>query len=217
LDLPERESKIIFRDARAEDVVAIAYLQFKHSLLSVLGVKFLVDLYSVMFRLEPNGFCVAMEGEQLVGFAIGTTDSRKLATRTVIRLIFPFLRGISTRRYAPSRRAGLRRALGLIAQALAYMLRVGRMARAPSPAELLAIAVRHDYQRRSIAIGLVEAVCEYMRRQGVRVITLSVFASNTGAIMLYKKSGFHSVAEVDKFFGKLLLMSKDIQAEAKHG
>jgi [ribosomal protein S18]-alanine N-acetyltransferase len=60
----------------------------------------------------------------------------------------------------------------------------------PPEAELEAIAVAAEFQRRGVARQLVQALADELRRAQVREILLEVRASNQPAQALYRSSGF---------------------------
>jgi len=61
-------------------------------------------------------------------------------------------------------------------------------------AELLTIAVHHDKRRQRIAAGLLEQGRNLCKSVGVEEVFLEVSEVNSGAIELYKKTGFREVA-----------------------
>ena len=52
------------------------------------------------------------------------------------------------------------------------------------------LAVLEEYRRRGIARALIEAAEDYAREQGAETLQIGVLAANSGAIELYRSSGY---------------------------
>ena len=66
--------------------------------------------------------------------------------------------------------------------------------------DMMNVAVSAQARRRGIAQALVEDLCDRLRRQGSRCLTLEVRASNAPAICLYEKLGFRQVGRRPNYY-----------------
>lgn len=66
--------------------------------------------------------------------------------------------------------------------------------------DMMNVAVSAQARRRGIAQALVEGLCDRLRRQGSRCLTLEVRASNAPAIALYEKLGFRQVGRRPNYY-----------------
>jgi ribosomal-protein-alanine N-acetyltransferase len=67
-------------------------------------------------------------------------------------------------------------------------------------AHILNFAVRPDHRRRGVGTRLLTALLERARSLRVRRVTLEVRVSNAGAIRLYERMGFRTVAIRRRFY-----------------
>lgn len=65
---------------------------------------------------------------------------------------------------------------------------------------ILAIAVAPEHRRMGIGKALMERVVQHFLANNVKRIWLEVRASNKGAIIFYKKIGFHVVKTVRRYY-----------------
>ncbi|RMG67153.1 MAG: ribosomal-protein-alanine N-acetyltransferase [Nitrospirae bacterium] len=57
-------------------------------------------------------------------------------------------------------------------------------------AEVLEFAVKEEFRRKGVGLGLLSALKEKLRKRNIKVLYLEVRQSNTPAIRLYQKAGF---------------------------
>lgn len=66
---------------------------------------------------------------------------------------------------------------------------------------LLDVAVAPDERRRGVGRALVDALLDYGRRQGARLVLLEVRVSNAAAIALYRAFGFEDASVRRAYYG----------------
>lgn len=67
-------------------------------------------------------------------------------------------------------------------------------------ADMMNLAVSEDHRKQGIAQGLVEALVQQLKENGVYRLTLEVRVSNEAAISLYEKLGFQQIGRRPNYY-----------------
>ncbi len=168
--------------AEKRDAFKIAQIhkqEIKKGFLSSLPAIFLEKLY---LSIIGNDFCiVAKEGNEVIGFTAGTADIRKLYYYFLKKYFF-----VSVFFLLP-KIVNIRK----IIEILFYPQKGKKL---PS-AELLAIAVKKDFQGQGIAKKMFEVFISEMKKRNVGAFKVLVGEELKPAINFYEKSGFEFLEE----------------------
>lgn len=169
------------------EIARIHYNEIDQGFLRQLGKNVLARLYRAIIENPESFVVIAKEQGETVGFIAGSTNVRSLygdffkkhAQAVLIGGFFQLLNPHSW---------------GKIADVLRYPK---KMKQHDLPeAELIAIAVKKEFQGKGIAKHMFEIFVEEMKRRRVRTFRVTVGEKLTSAIMLYEKLGFHYKAQV---------------------
>jgi len=153
--------------ARFEEIAHLHAAEIHHGALPLLGPRFLARLYHEMSRAARTGVWVAVESDATLGFLAGCTDI-KAAYRSI------FLTGGLPLAWLVVRRLlGRPSLLRKVFAMLAYPFHRGAGDAGAGPpvparhAELLAVAVSREAQRRGVGRRLVSVFEEHLAAWGV--------------------------------------------------
>lgn len=173
------------------DVAEIHIAEVHHGCLPALGVKSLAMLYQELAAAPSSGLWVAVEGGQVVGFLSGCASTRRAYQAVLARIGVPLLLA-SVRSMAGH---GLLRNLWAV---MRYPFRAPKPAggvcaavpKEPGP-ELLAIAVRNEWQGHGIGSLLIQAFEAALPGWGCGGrYCVSTNAAEAGSNGFYRKQGF---------------------------
>jgi glycosyltransferase involved in cell wall biosynthesis/ribosomal protein S18 acetylase RimI-like enzyme len=172
---------LIVEPAEPKDVVEVARLHQKMigtGFLSSLGSRFLSVLYRALVEDQRSSLFVARDGDVVVGFIAGTSNTTEFYKRFMRRFFLPALWAILPTLFRPSR---WRR----IAESLMYGGEDSGV-----PAELLSMAVAPSARRRGLGATLVRRLLEWSQEMGVPEMKVIVGEENSAAVSLYQSCGF---------------------------
>jgi ribosomal protein S18 acetylase RimI-like enzyme len=169
---------------------------FADSLWADLGPRFVESLLATFVR-EPSGTChVLVCGDRVVGFAVGTSDSRQhrcaLLSHRGLGLLWPGVVRVLTRPslvgrivpyFHPYLRACWSRFIGRSSE---HDVEAGEI----PPASLILLGVDPEHRRQGVAERLAEAFLAEMAGRGVERVKLAVGASNQPALAFYRQQGW---------------------------
>jgi ribosomal protein S18 acetylase RimI-like enzyme len=152
--------------------------------LTALGSGFLQAFYAELGTSEGAYGFVAVEGENVVGIVVGTTDTRALFKEIILkdglRLALPTL-------FSQAKHPGL---LFSLFQSLFYPNKLDAQ---PGEAELLFIGVDTQMRRHHVGTQLINALVEESRRRGATALKITVDVSNPRANAFYQKNGLQVI------------------------
>ena len=189
------ETGVTIADLQRAHVPAVAQLHAEAlagDFLPTLGPAFLRTMYDGMLALGLVFGFVAMDGSEVFGVIVGTTDGRALFRR------------LAGRRFVPLAWRVTRALLGqpsLIRQTLETFLYPSKEGANTPPAELLFIAVNHAHRGRGIGEALVARLEEAMRARGVLRYKVTVLQQNERANRFYRRLGFERRSQF-RLYGK---------------
>lgn len=165
---------------------------FPDNPLSLLGIKFLSALLSSFVSIpETCGYVYLVDGE-VVGFVLGTTDSRVYRTELLRRRWFTLLACVAS---------ALLRSPTLVRPIISYLStypllprdrtlgRDGEQSLVP-PASLIFLGVTRNYRGQGIAAALTNQFLQRMAECQVGQVKLAVGATNERALRFYEKQGW---------------------------
>lgn len=160
----------------------------KGGFLSLLGEKFLTDLYEVI-DTDANSFCMtAQKNGNIIGFVAFTENLGKLFKAVLKAKGMAVLMGIGFRLFKPS----------VFKRVVQNCLYSGKTEKLGLPrAELLSIVVSTAEQRKGVGEELCKAGFQECRRRGIERVKVLVAADNEAADRLYQKVGFKLSLETD--------------------
>jgi ribosomal protein S18 acetylase RimI-like enzyme len=166
-----------------------------------LGQSFLTAFYEGVLDLRVGSGFVAIEEGRPVGFVLGSADTSVLFKRVVAsRAVMLGLRAIPAVIRKPA----------LIANVLETFLYPGKEGAAPEKAELVVIGFDAAYRGRGLGRGLVNALNEAFRAQGVQSYKVTVLQENLGANSFYRALGFQPALEFELYKKKWNLYTLDV-------
>lgn len=77
--------------------------------------------------------------------------------------------------------------------------------------EIARVVVDVNYQNKGLAEYMVNEICKILINKGMCAIHLAVNVNNLPAVSLYKKCGFYTLCEVNKFNSQFYLLEKKIK------
>ena len=163
-----------------------------------LGEGCLIDLYSYLLHVEPEGFLVVQD-VGIVGFAIGVSDVRKV-DGVLPGLLFKMFLGRYDLELSP---------VELVLNGcrwLKYLLFSKRYARA----ELLDMVVDESFQGRGIGTMLASMYFEFLKKKGVSLTQVLVEERWAGAHRFYESLGFKYADSLNSPSGKMSIMIKNL-------
>jgi len=166
-----------------------------------LGKGFLTVFYQGVLDLDVGfGFVTVADG-QPVGFVLGSADTSVLFKRVIAsRAVSLALRAVP---------AVLRRP-ALIGNVLETFLYPGKEEAIPHKAELVVIGFDVAYRGRGLGRGLVDALNNALRAQGISSYKVTVLQANQGANAFYRALGFQLALEFELYKKKWNLYTLDI-------
>jgi ribosomal protein S18 acetylase RimI-like enzyme len=138
------------------EIARVHVREIRHGVLSLLGESFLATLYRELAVAPQTGVWIATEQGQVIGFIAGSADVRR-SFRTVLRRAWlPLLRSTSGAVFNPS---VFRKAVPLLLYPFRSPATTGHAITGCDSvtAELLAIAISPQAQRRGVGRALVHA------------------------------------------------------------
>jgi len=170
-----------------------------------LGQRFLTVFYEGVLDLGVGSGFVAIEDGRPVGFVLGSADTSVLFKRVVAR------RAVALGwRTIPA----VIRKPALVANVLETFLYPGKEDAVPEKAELVVIGFDAAYRGRGLGRGLVNALNDAFRAQGVRSYKVTVLQENLGANSFYRALGFQPVHEFELYKKKWNLYTLDLKRDA---
>lgn len=165
---------------------------FPNTLLAALGPSFLRELLASYVHLPGGCGYVCLDGEEVVGFVVGSEDSGQ-HRRTLLRQRWAPLMLRALHRLATSPQLAR-----LLARYLFFHLsssplsgrRRQEEADVIPPASLTLVAVAPEHRRRGIGDRLTRAFLREMASRGTDRVKLAVSVSNEAALSLYVKQGW---------------------------
>jgi ribosomal protein S18 acetylase RimI-like enzyme len=169
-----------------------------------LGQGFLTVFYEGVMDLGVGFGFVAIEDGRPVGFVLGSADTSVLFKRVVARCAVPLgLRAIPATIRKPA----------LVANVLETFLYPGKEDAVPEKAELVVIGFDAAYRGRGLGRGLVNALNNAFRAQGVRSYKVTVLQENLGANSFYRVLGFQPTLEFELYKKKWNLYTLDLKRD----
>ena len=192
---------LVFRPINDNDISEVSGLHkrvFSDYFLTHLGEHFL-KLYYYQFVKRPGYGIVATEdSDKVIGFVVATPRPEDLYTRfyqgyslTLAAIALQrFIMDPYVRKNILTRVVHIKRYF----RSLIYSSdknKPGKIDQGTmSSTRLLSIGVEPEYQRQGVAEKLVDELCGWLSKDGVRRIGLSVLANNYGAIKFYERTGW---------------------------
>ena len=173
-------------------VVDVFARSFPDTLLTALGPGFLGELLGSYARLPGGCGYVGLNGQEVVGFVVGSEDSAQ-HRRTLLRQRWApmVLQGLRTLTTSPHLAGRLARYLG---HQFLSSPATGRRRQKPAgfvpKASLTLVAVAPPHRRRGVGDQLTRAFLGEMSRRRVDRVKLAVSASNQAALALYTEQGW---------------------------
>ena len=169
-----------------------------------LGQRFLTVFYEGVLDLGVGSGFVAIEDGRPVGFVLGSADTSVLFKRVVAR-----------RAVALGWRAipAVIRKPALVANVLETFLYPGKEDAVPEKAELVIIGFDAAYRGRGLGRGLVNALNDAFRAQGVRSYKVTVLQENRSANSFYRALGFQPTLEFELYTKKWNLYTLDLKCD----
>jgi ribosomal protein S18 acetylase RimI-like enzyme len=169
-----------------------------------LGQGFLTVFYEGAMDLGVGFGFVAIEDSRPVGFVLGSADTSALFKRVVARCAVTLgLRAIPATIRKPA----------LVANVLETFLYPGKEDAVPEKAELVVIGFDAAYRGRGLGRGLVNALNNAFRTQGVRSYKVTVLQENLGANSFYRALGFQPTLEFELYKKKWNLYTLDLKRD----
>jgi len=165
------------------------------------------DAFSILYRMEPDGFFVAREQGTGVAYGIVVRDFSRLKRRLlwggrIFPLVWRFLSG----RY---RGIGFSFILRLLKAGWDYR-KADRLDEQKDQAQVLSIAVAKEWRRHGIGEELTRLGLEHLAQQGARAVRLEVHAEKQEAVALYRKLGFREKGRILSPRGAALVMIRSL-------
>jgi len=155
-----------------------------------LGQGFLTVFYEGVLDLGMGFGFVAIEDGRPVGFVLGSADTSALFKQVVAsRAVMLGLRAIPAIIRKPA----------LVANVLETFLYPSKEDAVPEKAELVVIGFDAAYRGRGLGHGLVNALNDAFRAQGVRSYKVTVLQENLGANSFYRALGFQPALEFELY------------------
>ena len=178
-----------------------------NTFLTNLGSAFLRALYSEMAASPHCLGYVAIDGQEVVGVVVGTTDSgavfKEMLWKRGLRLAMPVL-------------AALLRRPKLFPQVLQTLSYPGQAAREPDEAELFFIGTKAERRRKGVGCALFHALTEEFRAQGMKVMGLTVEATNDIAKRFYQRNGMRPSHTLTRYGRQMYWYSLPLEDEENH-
>lgn len=184
LRLTFNDPEVYFRE------VAMVHVHSIEGFLSLLGVKFLTQLYRHLAKLPRTGVWCLLEGERVLGFVCGCADVKDTYRSLVLRSWFPLMRGTMPSLFKLKTVQNL---CGIVSYPFRESTPDGNPSRnGPTiRAELLSIAVSQNARHSGIGKKLVRALEAGFREWGVRGdYQVSTLADDPSSNAFYSKMGF---------------------------
>jgi len=167
-----------------------------------LGQGFLTVFYEGVLDLGVGFGFVAIEDGRPAGFVLGSADASVLFKRVVAgRAVTLGLRAIPAVIRKPA----------LIANVLETFLYPGKESAAPEKAELVVIGFDAAYRGRGLGRGLVNALDDAFRAQGIASYKVTVLQANQGANSFYRALGFQPALEFELYKKKWNLYTLNLR------
>ena len=166
--------------------LAILHHSVMHTLLSDLGLPFLLRYYQIA-RTDRTalGVCARSASGDLLGWAVGSPHPDRINAQLRSPLAWFILQVLRLMLTRPV----------VLWQLMASVFFASRQAEVkPGAIELTYIGVRPDQRGRGVGKRLLNAFVEASRSRGYRSIALSVEQENLPAVSLYEKRGFKVVS-----------------------
>lgn len=167
---------------------------FPDNPLSLLGIQFLSALMASFITIPQTcGYVYLVDGE-VVGFVVGTMDSRVYRQELIRRRWFTLLARVAS---------ALLRSPTLVRPVISYLSTYPLQARDRTlargadwatvpPASLIFLGVTESYRGRGVAAALTDHFLQRMRESHVGQVKLAVGATNYAARRFYEKHGWQT-------------------------
>ncbi len=185
---------MIFRIAKEEDSLKIAKIhkeEIKKGFLSSFNVNLLTTIYSALIK-SKNGVCVVVQSEnnEIVGFVAGAVNLEKFYFYFLYSHSFKALPFLLKKIFDL-------RTIKKILEIFLYPKKEKELTKA----ELLAIAVKNNFQGKGIAVQLLEKFVVEMKKAGASDFKAVVGEELLPAISFYEKNNFKLQKKIS-FHGK---------------
>jgi ribosomal protein S18 acetylase RimI-like enzyme len=171
-------------EADVDSIVLIHLNAFQGFFLSMLGKRFLHELYTGFIQDGDTIFLIAEQGSNVAGFIVGTTQPNRFFKQLLKNRWFALLLCAVPALLRHPWFVGKK-----LFSALAY--RGENPKKLDQGALLSSIAVAPAYARQGIGESLVREFCESANRQGTHYVCLTTDRHNNDAVNLfYQRQGF---------------------------
>jgi len=203
-----------YRIAKKIDIPSCASLYidgFRQQLHSIFGKNIcenlFVDFLSFVSRVEKDGFIVACENNNVVGFSIMTKNPVKFFLKISLLSFFPCIWGMLSGRY---RGINIYKGLSSFFDFLKFF-NVSKKAgkKYKKAGQVITMVVSENMRGQGIGGKLLNAGIEYLKKH-TSTVKLEVRADNAPAIHLYKKNGFFELGRVKSKVGTSIIMIKNL-------
>lgn len=181
------DTVVTIRSATLEDIseaIAVHKAAFPGFFLTMLGDRFLRELYQGFLQDFASIWLIASYNRHLIGFVVGTTEPAGFFKRLLIRRWHAFI--------VASASGFLHHPLQIVRRFLAALVYRGEKPRGIDKATLLSsIGVSPHYAGRGVGLSLVEHFCQEAFSRGAdHVYLLTDEVNNDAANRFYIKCGF---------------------------
>lgn len=166
-----------------------------------LGVPFLKEvLYVQALRSAHSKVFAAYDGTQLIGFVLVTYDTKLFLTELTRSPHFWIILALKT---------NLLTSFRLLIDAIYAFLFSFTKNKLLIPSEILMLATRKDYQRRSVARTLMNALWEDLKKKRLSACKLRVESTNCAALSFYRKTNWQERGQIYLFRKRWLLFVQE--------
>lgn len=166
-----------------------------------LGEDCLIEMYSYLLHIEPEGFIV-VQNNDIIGFAIGVSDIKKI-DGVLPKLLLKIIMGRYDLELTP---------IELVSQGsrwIKYLLITKRYARA----ELLDIVIDESFRGRGIGTMLASMFFEFLKRKGASMTQVLVEERWIEAQRFYRELGFKYATSLNTPNGRMFIMVKYLSSK----
>lgn len=202
----------MIRQAEIKDMSEIASLfmeSFQKTVHHVFGdqvpkLEGLVDIFSFIYKVEPECMFVAEHNHRNAGYLICPKDIKHiwllaLFKGHVFKWAWRWMHGEYGFGLSPLR--------FLLHNKFSFISSIHNF-RNTSTAQILSIAVDSEYRNQGLAAGMMKEGLKYLEKQNAEEIKLEVRPENVAGKRLYEKMGFEEIGVTEDIQGKWIVMVK---------